>query len=83
MGSLRRRPGTPLPGTQDPNTIAWDCANANVCSGDQGNTTLISSLSNPFPNGVVPTITAPTGLANNLGNSLSTMLHSQRTPDDL
>ncbi len=65
---------------QDPNTIAWDCANANVCSGDQGNTTLISSLSNPFPNGVVPTITAPTGLANNLGNSLSTMLHSQRTP---
>ena len=65
---------------QDPNTNAWDCANANVCSGDQGNTTLISSLSNPFPNGVVPTITAPTGLANNLGNSFSTMLHSQRTP---
>jgi len=38
------------------------------------------SLSNPFPNGVVPLITNPAGLANNLGNSLSTMLHSQRTP---
>ena len=38
------------------------------------------SLSNPFPNGVVPLIANPTGLANNLGNSLNTMLHSQRTP---
>ena len=38
-----------------------------------------SSLSNPFPNGVVPTIHSPTGLANNLGNTLNTMLHSQRT----
>ena len=64
---------------EDPNTIAWDCANAGVCSGDQGNTTIISTLSNPFPNGVVPTLTSPTGLGNNLGNSLSTMLRSQRT----
>lgn len=39
----------------------------------------IYSLSNPFPQGVVPVISAPTGLANNLGLSLSTMLHSQRT----
>jgi hypothetical protein len=38
------------------------------------------SLSNPFPGGVVPVIASPTGLANNLGNSLSTMLRSQRTP---
>ena len=38
------------------------------------------SLSNPFPGGVVPLIASPTGLANNLGNSLSTMLRSQRTP---
>jgi hypothetical protein len=38
------------------------------------------SVSNPFPNGVVPVIANPTGLANNLGNSLATMLHSQRTP---
>lgn len=64
---------------EDPNTIAWDCANANVCSGDQGNSVEISSISNPFPNGVVPTISNPTGLGNNLGNSLSVMLHSQRT----
>ena len=39
----------------------------------------IYSLSNPFPAGVVPLINAPKGLANNLGNSLNTMLHSQRT----
>ncbi len=38
------------------------------------------SLSNPFPSGVVPVISKPTGLANNLGNSLNTMLRSQRTP---
>jgi len=39
------------------------------------------SLSNPFPNGVVPTLTTPpTGLANNLGTSLSTVLKNQRTP---
>lgn len=43
-------------------------------------TTGIYSLSNPFPNGVVPLISAPTGLANNLGNTLNTVLHSQRTP---
>ncbi|MFP5228020.1 MAG: carboxypeptidase regulatory-like domain-containing protein [Acidobacteriota bacterium] len=40
----------------------------------------IYSLSNPFPNGVVPLITSPSGLANNLGTQLSTVLHSQRTP---
>ncbi len=39
------------------------------------------SLSNPFPNGVVPTFTTPPpGLANNLGVTLSTVLRSQRTP---
>jgi hypothetical protein len=39
------------------------------------------SLSNPFPGGVVPTFTAPpTGLANNLGTTLATVLHTQRTP---
>jgi hypothetical protein len=38
------------------------------------------SLSNPFPNGVTPTFTtAPAGLANNFGITLSTVLHSQRT----
>ncbi|KAA6456420.1 hypothetical protein DYQ86_25090 [Acidobacteria bacterium AB60] len=37
------------------------------------------SLSNPFPNGVVPLIASPSGLGNNLGTTLNTMLHSQRT----
>jgi len=39
------------------------------------------SLSNPFPSGVIPVFTtAPPGLANNLGITLSTVLRSQRTP---
>ena len=39
------------------------------------------SFSNPFPAGVVPTFsTPPAGLANNLGNTLNTVLHSQNTP---
>ena len=64
---------------QDPNTIAYDCANEGICDG-QGNTVMVSSLSNPFPNGLVPLIASPSGLAVNLGTSLNTMLHSQRTP---
>jgi hypothetical protein len=41
----------------------------------------IYSLTNPFPNGVVPVFTAPPpGLANNLGTTLNTVLRSQRTP---
>ena len=39
------------------------------------------SLTNPFPQGVVPLISSPSGLGNNLGNTLSTMLHSQRTQE--
>jgi hypothetical protein len=65
---------------EDPNTIAWDCANLGqqACQGDQGNTVMISSLSNPFPNGVVPlTGNNPTAL---LGTTLNSMYHSQRTP---
>jgi hypothetical protein len=64
---------------QDPNTIAYDCANEGVCGGE-GNTVILNPLSNPFPQGVVQTISKPTGLGNNLGISLNTMLHSQRTP---
>jgi hypothetical protein len=64
---------------QDPNTIAYDCANVGVCGG-QGNTIMVNSVSNPFPSGVVEPGNAPTGLGNNLGISLNTMLHSQRTP---
>jgi len=63
----------------DPKTIAYDCANEQIC-GAQGNTVLLNSLSNPFPNGVIQPIKAPAGLGNNLGISLSTMLHSQSTP---
>lgn len=43
-------------------------------------TTGIYSLSNPFPQGVTPLISSPAGLANNLGTTLNTVLHSQRTP---
>jgi hypothetical protein len=42
-------------------------------------TTGAYSLSNPFPQGVVPLISNPTGLNNNLGTTLNTVLHSQRT----
>ena len=39
------------------------------------------SLSNPFPNGVVPTLTtAPTGLGSNLGTVVNTVLRHQPTP---
>jgi hypothetical protein len=71
----------------------WDatCYNANgntVYNGASGCPTPVPgvytadySLSNPFPNGVVPTLTTPpTGLANNLGTTLNTVLRNQRTP---
>jgi len=39
------------------------------------------SLSNPFPDGLLPpSQLAPNGLLTNLGANLTTMLHSQRTP---
>jgi hypothetical protein len=42
----------------------------------------IYSLSNPFPlpTSIVQPISSPSGLTNNFGVSLSTVLHSQRTP---
>jgi len=50
-------------------------------AGQAGNFTVPYSLSNPFPDGVVPTFTSPpSGLAINLGQTLSTVLRSQRTP---
>jgi hypothetical protein len=64
----------------DPNTIAYDCPDASNCT-SQGNSIIVNSLSNPFPNGVVPLISSPKGLGNNLGTTLSTMLHSQRTQE--
>jgi Carboxypeptidase regulatory-like domain len=64
----------------DPNTINYDCNYDQSLCGLQGNTVILNPLNNPFPNGVVQTINNPTGLANNLGISLNTMLHTQRTP---
>lgn len=40
----------------------------------------VYSLTDPFPNGVVPIISSPSGYGNNLGTSLATVLHAQRTP---
>ena len=37
------------------------------------------ALNNPFPAGTVPILSSPSGLGNNLGISLNTMLRSQRT----
>jgi hypothetical protein len=51
---------------------------ASVASGP-GNYTGTNSLSNPFPSGLTPVISNPTGFGNNLGTTLSTVLHSQRT----
>lgn len=59
--------------------------NTNQCVGATGgpapSTTGIYSLTNPFPQGVVPLISSPSGLGNNLGTVLNTMLHSQRTQE--
>ena len=66
----------------DQNTVfngTAGCAGA-AANSPAPSTTGIYSLSNPFPNGVVPLIASPSGLANNLGTTLNTVLHSQRTP---
>jgi hypothetical protein len=64
---------------EDSNTIAYDASLG--YTGSQGNTTMVSSLSNPFPNGLNPQLTSsPSGLGSNLGTALNTMLRSQRTP---
>ncbi len=64
----------------DSNTV-FNTGNAPCVAGAADNFTGAYSLSNPFPNGVVPVFTsAPPGLANNLGTTLNTVLQSQRTP---
>lgn len=70
----------------DGNTV-FNTGNATCVAGQADNFTVPYSLSNPFPNppgtpgGIVPTFTtAPTGVANNFGTTLSTVLRSQRTP---
>jgi hypothetical protein len=45
-----------------------------------GNTVPVNLLSNPFPNGVVEPTGSSLGPATNIGSTLSTVLHSQRTP---
>lgn len=61
--------------------------NGPCVAGQVDNFTVPYSLSNPFPTppgtpgGIVPTFTtAPSGVANNFGTTLSTVLRSQRTP---
>jgi len=64
----------------DGNTV-FNSDSGTCAAGAADNFTVPYSLSNPFPDGVVPTFTSPPpGLANNLGQTLSTVLHSQRTP---
>ena len=65
----------------DGNTVFNNSAacGTNLSSG-AGDYTVPYSVTNPFPDGVVPTFTkAPSGLANNLGQSINTMLRTQRT----
>lgn len=45
-----------------------------------GNTVMLNSLSNPFPNGVIQPTGSSLGAATNIGSGLSTVLRSQRTP---
>jgi hypothetical protein len=53
--------------------------NATTFNAD-GNTVMVNSLSNPFPNGVVQPTGNSLGPATNIGNELATELHSQPTP---
>jgi carboxypeptidase family protein len=66
---------------KDGNTVFNGAGCGGVTAGPVDNFTVPFSLSNPFPNGVIePFSSPPTGLGNNLGISLSSVLHSQRTP---
>ncbi|MGA2855761.1 MAG: carboxypeptidase regulatory-like domain-containing protein [Candidatus Sulfotelmatobacter sp.] len=66
----------------------WAFYGTSSCINTTGNPTLpvddftaAYSLSNPYPSGLIPIFTtAPAGLANNLGISINTVQHAQRTP---
>ncbi len=66
----------------------WAFYGTSSCINTTGNPTLpvgdftaAYSLSNPYPSGLIPIFTtAPAGLANNLGVSINTVQHVQRTP---
>ncbi len=75
------------PTTQSAGNTTFNTNSATCAAGPTDNFTGPYSLSNPFPTapgtpgGIVPVLTSPpTGLANNFGISLSTVLRSQRTP---
>jgi hypothetical protein len=53
----------------------WDATTYNA----DGNTVMLNSLSNPFPNGVVQPVGSSQGPATGIGGILSTVPHSQRT----
>jgi hypothetical protein len=54
----------------------WNATEYNA----DGNTVMLNSLSNPFPNGIVQPTKGKLGPATGIGNTLSTELHSQKTP---
>ncbi len=53
----------------------WNATQVNA----DGNTVILNSLSNPFPNGVVQPLGSTLGPATNIGTGLSTVLHSPHT----
>ncbi len=79
----RKRSGMQRAYNADNNTVSNGSSGCGgqVGPGDAEVFTGPYSLTNPFPQGVVPLISSPSGLGNNLGNTLSTMLHSQRTQE--
>jgi len=54
----------------------WNATTENA----DGNTVMLNSLSNPFPNGLIQPVGSSQGPATAIGSTLNTMLHSQRTP---
>jgi hypothetical protein len=54
----------------------WNATTKN----EDGNTVMLNSLSNPFPDGLIQPVGSSQGPATAIGSTLNTMLHSQRTP---
>ncbi|WP_370245784.1 hypothetical protein [Acidipila sp. EB88] len=80
-GGIYYGPSTDMvanPGLNDDgfgSSTTWNATQYNA----DGNTVLLNSLSNPFPNGVVQPTGSTLGLATNIGSGLNTVLHSPRT----
>jgi len=62
------------------NATAYNNDPVTIANTGVGNTVMVNSLSNPFPNGVVQPTGSSLGPATNIGDGLDTELHSQRTP---